>query len=145
MDFQEIKVAVSLEKAAESLGLQLKPSGGAFRCACPKCEGSDRQLVITPGKGWYCFNAKRGGDVIALVAHVKGIGQREAAAALVEQFLSKEQSPRSGNSTRHGARKGKNTAAIRLIHSRQEKPANDDEPEEDAPPTRDPTDYSELL
>jgi len=95
IDFAAIKAAVSLQKAAEFLGLELKPSAGAFRCACPQCEkGGDRGLVITPGKGFYCFGVKKGGDVISLVAHVRDIGQREAAEQLFTAFMQEPEKPK---------------------------------------------------
>lgn len=36
--------------------------------------------------GFYCFANGKGGDVIALVAHVKGVSQREAAESLDKHF-----------------------------------------------------------
>jgi DNA primase len=66
------------------LNLETKPAGAQLRAACPACKGPDRSLVITPAKNlFYCFTAKEGGDRIALVAHIYGIGVQEAA-----QFLS---------------------------------------------------------
>jgi DNA primase len=95
MDFQQIKAMVSLEKAAEFCGLELKRSGDAFRCACPQClKGGDRGIVITPGKGFYCFGVKKGGDVIAMVAHVKGIGQLAAASLLLENCMREPEKPK---------------------------------------------------
>jgi DNA primase len=91
LDFTEIKATVSLEKAAEFAGLKLTRDKDAYRCACPQClKGGDRGLVITPGKGFYCFGVKKGGDVIAMVAHVKDIGQREAAELLHKQFIERQ-------------------------------------------------------
>lgn len=86
MDFQQIKKAVSLVAAAEMLQLSFQSHGGQLRGLCPAC-GSDnkRALVITPDKGFYCFTAKKGGDQISLVAHVLGIGLRQAAMWLQEQ------------------------------------------------------------
>jgi DNA primase len=82
-DFEEIKARVSLADAAQMLGLQLKKNGAQQRGPCPVCKGQERGLVLTEGKGWYCFSAKTGGDVIALVAHIKACKPKEAA-----EFLS---------------------------------------------------------
>lgn len=88
VDFEEVKKAVSIEDAAKWLKLDLKPSGNQFRCPCPTCgEGGERALAITPPEKWYCFPGKLGGDVIRLVAHVRGIGQKEAAEELAKAFL----------------------------------------------------------
>lgn len=84
LDFNEVKSRVSLADTLNMLGLELTKRGDGYRGTCPACEGSsDRALVVTPSKGWYCFHAKVGGDQIALVSHIKGIPAKEAA-----QFLS---------------------------------------------------------
>lgn len=84
VDFQAIKEQVSIERAADLLGLKLKPAGSQLRGICPVCNGDERSLVITPAKQvFYCFRAKTGGDCISLVAHVRGIPVRDAG-----QFLS---------------------------------------------------------
>ncbi|MEM0989695.1 MAG: CHC2 zinc finger domain-containing protein [Pseudomonadota bacterium] len=82
LDFDAIKADHPIGEVADRLGLDLKRSGKQMRGKCPVCEGSgDRNLVITPEKGvYYCFSDGKGGDVIALVAHVKGLGAKEAAA-----------------------------------------------------------------
>ena len=82
-DFDEIKRRVSFERATTLLNLKLKKSGAQFRGPCPVCaSGGDRALVITESKGWYCFSARTGGDVIALVAHIRGCSIKEAAGFL---------------------------------------------------------------
>lgn len=111
VDFQEIKQNVRIEDAAERLGLQIKKSGSQLRAPCPSCQsGGDRALVITPSKSAaYCFAEKRGGDVIWLVAHIQGVGMKEAAEFLAGNSTSepvrsqravpeerKERGPKSG-------------------------------------------------
>ena len=85
IDFQELKKSVAIEDAVSVLGLALKQSAGQLRGACPVCKtGSDRSLVITPAKqAFYCFGSGQGGDVIALVAHVKACTMKEAADAFI--------------------------------------------------------------
>ena len=76
IDFADVKARVSIEDAAEKLGLALKPSAGKLRCPCPVHGGGDRAMVITPEKGLFCCFGSRpstGGDQIQLVAHVKDI------------------------------------------------------------------------
>ena len=69
--------------------------GDQLRFACPKCGGSDkRTLSINLQKGFQCFAAhKKGDDATALVAHVKGIRNGEAAQLLKAQFLSSSTEP----------------------------------------------------
>lgn len=94
VDFEAVRENVSLEQAMSYLGLKVKKQGDVFRGPCPSCQkGGDRALAITPGKGFYCFHVKKGGnDSTALVAHVRGISQREAGAELQERFLGTDTS-----------------------------------------------------
>lgn len=106
-DFDAVKREVSIEQAAQKLGLELKKSGMAqFRCACPACPNAGpRALVITPAKGFYCWGAKKGGDQIALVVHVMNLSVKDAAAFLVgNQRTSSSTVPESG-----GGREGNRT------------------------------------
>jgi len=81
IDYAELKTRVSIHDAIQKLGLELKPAGHQLRGFCPQCKaGGDRALVITPNKSlFYCFNAKTGGDQIALIAHLKEMTTNEAA------------------------------------------------------------------
>lgn len=88
IDFAALKAAVSIDQAARTLGLTLKQEGSQFRTSCPACKsGGDRAIVLTPAKGlFYCFSAKKGGDCIALAAHVMGVGNNDAANFLADQL-----------------------------------------------------------
>ena len=73
-DFQKVKASVSLTDAISKLGLEGKHHGNQWRGKCPGCgSDDDRKLVITEGKGAYCFGVEAGGDVIWLAAHVRGL------------------------------------------------------------------------
>ncbi|HEY1747802.1 MAG TPA: CHC2 zinc finger domain-containing protein [Xanthobacteraceae bacterium] len=86
-DFAKLKESVSIHQAAQFLGITAPEKNGSMRLQCPACKGTDRELAITPAKGvFFCFNAKAGGDLIALVAHVTGLSQKEAAEALDEHY-----------------------------------------------------------
>ena len=97
LDFDALKKAVTFEQAIGLLALQVKRhSGTQWRGACPSCKtGGDRALVITEGKGFFCFAERAGGDVIALVAHVRDCSAKDAAAFLVGIV--------QGNSTVHSS------------------------------------------
>jgi DNA primase len=83
VDFKAIKASVDIVRVAEWLGLHLKHN----RCQCPVNEGDDRELVVTPDKQvFYCFGCKEGGYLIALTAHVKQLGLRDAALELHSHF-----------------------------------------------------------
>ena len=84
IDFQEIKDRFSIEKVAEILSLDLKKSGQQLRGQDPTAEdSSERSFVITPSKNvWYSFHNQKGGDQLELVAYIKGVPVKEAAAWL---------------------------------------------------------------
>jgi CHC2 zinc finger len=87
LDFQQIKDLFSFDDAINFLDLRMSSAGNQLRGTCPTCQsGGPRGLVITPGRGFYCFGAKKGGDQIALVAHVKDIGMRQAAELVQDQY-----------------------------------------------------------
>src|SRR4051812_11401865 len=88
LDFQALKGRIRIEDAASFLGLKLAQNGEGLRGPCPNCNrGGDRALIVTPSKASaYCHAEKRGGDVIWLASHVRGIGFRAAAEELDAHF-----------------------------------------------------------
>ncbi|MBV9669752.1 MAG: hypothetical protein JOZ43_02250 [Acidobacteriales bacterium] len=83
IDFSELKAVTTMADIVSMLGLKLRQSGNQWRGPCPTCKaGGDRALVITEGKGFYCFSGNTGGDQIALVAHIKDVGAKDAANAI---------------------------------------------------------------
>ena len=96
IDFAALKARVSIEQAAQLLGLQLRKSAAQLRGACPACQqGGDRALALTPAKQlFYCFGGQVGGDCIALVAHIKGI-KVQVAATWLDGRVSNPAPPRT--------------------------------------------------
>src|SRR5438105_3102300 len=88
VDFAALKEQVSIDKVVTMLGLEMKKSGAQIRSACPACRsGGDRALAITVDRGsYYCFAERKGGDCIALAAHVLGIQPREAAERIARHY-----------------------------------------------------------
>lgn len=105
IDFTALKSDVRIEDVASMLSLSAVKTAGQLRAPCPACKsGGDRALVITPAKqAFYCFAARVGGDLIALVAHVQGTGVKDAAQEIARHFGRNSTSSRnntsSGNST----------------------------------------------
>ena len=99
VDFKAIKAAVSIEDAANLLKLTLKKSGNQLRSACPACGNEDeRILVITPARGlFYCFDAKVGGDCLALVQHITGLDVQDAAQFLAPKEATVPQKTERGS------------------------------------------------
>ena len=87
IDFAQLKKDVPIENAVAFLGLNLKPEGQQLRGACPTCKkGGDRTLVVTPSKGvFYCFTDKKGGDMLALVAHIQNVPIKEAGQFIADK------------------------------------------------------------
>ena len=86
VDFSALKDAVSFERAMELLDLKLKRSGNQWRGPCPACtRAGDRALVITEGRGFYCWGVKAGGDQIALTGHILSMNAKQAAQELAER------------------------------------------------------------
>ncbi len=87
LDFEQIKTDHPIDAVMQKLEIDLKQNGKQFRGKCPVCEsGGDRNLVVTPDKGvYYCFSDGKGGDQLALAAHIKGCSVKEAA-----EWLSNE-------------------------------------------------------
>ena len=79
IDFAELKSRFTIEQVGQKLGLVLKQSGATMRGQCPACKGGNRDLCVTPGKGFYCWGAKQGGDLLQLIAHVRQCEVRDAA------------------------------------------------------------------
>ena len=103
IDFTELKQRVSIERAAELLGVKLTKSGAQLRGPCPICKvGGDRVFVITPTKGlYYCFGAcGKGGDAITMAANVRNCSLREAAEFLSGGGIANS-TPARGNSSRN--------------------------------------------
>ena len=101
IDFAELKQRVSIERAAEMLGIKLAKSGPQLRGPCPICKaGGDRAFVITPAKGlYYCFGAcGKGGDAITMAASLRSCSLREAAEFLSGRSPASSQSPRVNGS-----------------------------------------------
>jgi hypothetical protein len=82
-----LKERVSFADVISFLNLDLKRHGPQWRGKCPVCKsGGDRALVITDGKGFYCWAAKDGGDQIALASHILGVPTKDAAKELADRI-----------------------------------------------------------
>src|SRR5688572_10518850 len=79
IDFAELKTRFTIEQVAQRLRLVLKPSGKTMRGQCPACKGGNRDLCVTPGKGFYCWGVREGGDLLQLIAHVRQCDVKDAA------------------------------------------------------------------
>lgn len=73
--------AVRIEDEAARRGIKLR--GGNERSGpCPACGGDDRFAINVKKQLWNCRGCQHGGDVIALVRHLDGVGFEDAVATL---------------------------------------------------------------
>lgn len=73
--------AVRIEDELARRGIKLR--GGVDRFGpCPACGGTDRFSINVKKQVWICRKCPAGGDVIALVQHLDGIGYIDAIAHL---------------------------------------------------------------
>lgn len=88
IDFNLLKEQVGFEQVLAMLAVtHLKPHGAQLRGTCPICRNENpRSFVVTPGKGFYCFSCRSGGDAIRLVAAVTKTTQQQAAFAIARHF-----------------------------------------------------------
>jgi CHC2 zinc finger len=91
---------------AETLGASLKRISSTERAGpCLVCNGTDRFSVNLKKRLWNCRGCSQGGDVVALVQHMRGIDFREAVAFLTgDEARPAPQAPRPA--VRPGAEKG---------------------------------------
>lgn len=86
VDFAALKAAVTIEQVAQDFDINAKGKNGQLRAQCPMCMGSDRELVIDTKQGsFFCHNDKKGGDLIAMIAHTEGLRMKEAALEIAKR------------------------------------------------------------
>ncbi len=79
---------MSLERLAESQGVELARKGGDLVGLCPFHADKEPSLVITPAKNlWHCLGACRAdGSVIDWVMRAEGVSFRHAAELLQTDY-----------------------------------------------------------
>ena len=95
IDFNDLKSRVRIEDVVAMLGLTGTRQGDSWRGKCPACNsGGDRALAVTPSRqSYYCFAQKKGGDLIALTSHVRGVGVKQAAEEIAGHFTAPQKPP----------------------------------------------------
>jgi hypothetical protein len=92
VDFPALKGSVRIEDVARWLKLPVRDESGVMRGPCPACMNDVRALAITPEKqSYYCHAQRKGGDCIALAAHILGVGMRDAALWIAERAKPAEE------------------------------------------------------
>jgi DNA primase len=106
-EIERLKSEVSLERLAESRGVELKKHGADRIGLCPFHDDRTPSLVISPEKNlWHCLGAcQAGGTVIDWVMRAEGISFRHAVELLREGVPSL--AAEGASTTRRGRQTGK--------------------------------------
>jgi hypothetical protein len=103
LDFKKVSAEVDIDKLAAFLGLVLVKREGPhqLRYGCPMCD-RDRTLCINSEiREWKCHGCqKKGGDLVALAAAVRGIGQYLAAKLIATELLGAPTTPADAGASR---------------------------------------------
>ena len=79
--FETVKQSVTTRQAAERYGIRVERNG---MCRCPFHE--DKTPSMKLDRRYYCFGCGATGDVIDFVSQLRGIGSKEAAISLAQDF-----------------------------------------------------------
>ena len=79
--FETVKQAVTTRQAAERYGIRVERNG---MCRCPFHDDSTPSMKLD--RRYYCFGCGATGDVIDFVSQLRGIGSKEAAILLAQDF-----------------------------------------------------------
>lgn len=79
--FEAVKQTVTTRQAAERYGIRVERNG---MCRCPFHE--DKTPSMKLDRRYYCFGCGVTGDVIDFVSQLRGIGSKEAAILLAQDF-----------------------------------------------------------
>ena len=80
--FETVKQAVTTRQAAERYGIRVERNG---MCRCPFHE--DKTPSMKLDRRYYCFGCGATGDVIDFVSRLRGIGSKDAAILLAQDFV----------------------------------------------------------
>ena len=79
--FEAVKQSVTTRQAAERYGIRVERNG---MCRCPFHDDSTPSMKLD--RRYYCFGCGATGDVIDFVSRLRGIGSKEAAILLTQNF-----------------------------------------------------------
>ena len=79
--FETVKQSVTTRQAAERYGIRVERNG---MCRCPFHDDSTPSMKLD--RRYYCFGCGATGDVIDFVSRLRGIGSKEAAILLAQDF-----------------------------------------------------------
>ena len=101
-EIERLKSEISLQRLAESAGIELKRHGADLVGLCPFHDDHEPSLVISPEKNlWHCLGAcQQGGSVIDWVMKVNGVSFRHAVELLREGLSSLAAQPVKRTSVR---------------------------------------------
>ena len=79
--FEAVKQSLTTRQSAERYGIRVERNG---MCRCPFHDDSTPSMKLD--RRYYCFGCGATGDVIDFVSRLRGIGSKEAAILLAQDF-----------------------------------------------------------
>ena len=98
--FETVKQSVTTRQAAERYGIRVERNG---MCRCPFHDDGTPSMKLD--RRYYCFGCGATGDVIDFVSRLRGIGSKEAAILLTQDFAI----PYEGSTDKLGKPRQRNT------------------------------------
>ena len=112
--FEAVKQSVTTRQAAERYGIRVERNG---MCRCPFHDDSTPSMKLD--RRYYCFGCGATGDVIDFVSRLHGIGSKETATLLAQDFAipyedgtGKMSKPRQQNTDEQNYQHMERTASV---------------------------------
>jgi DNA primase len=85
-DIAELREKARIEEVVGDY-VTLRPAGGgSLKGLCPFHDEKSPSFNVRPGRGWHCFGCGEGGDVIAFLMKIDGLGFTEAVERLADRY-----------------------------------------------------------
>jgi len=85
-DIAEVREKARIDEVVSSYVTLSRAGGGALKGLCPFHDEKTPSFHVNPGRGFHCFGCGEGGDVIAFVQKIEGLGFVEAVERLADSY-----------------------------------------------------------
>jgi DNA primase len=85
-DIAELREKARIDEVVSEY-VTLRPAGGgSLKGLCPFHDEKSPSFNVSPARGWHCFGCGEGGDVIAFLMKIDGLGFTEAVDRLADRY-----------------------------------------------------------
>ena len=85
-DIAELREKAKIDEVISEY-VTLRPAGGgSLKGLCPFHDEKSPSFNVSPARGWHCFGCGEGGDVIAFLMKIDGLGFTEAVERLADRY-----------------------------------------------------------